>query len=231
MEEARYLDGSYLAHNPTWGAEDSPWKAGQIHKILERNSVAPRSIAEIGCGAGGILQALSQKYPDAQCHGFDISPLAFAMAQRHSSSRLHFHLADLLESRERFDVLLAIDVAEHVPDYLGFLKRCRERASFQVYHFPLELHVSAVLRDAHLYTREKVGHLHYFSAATALATLRDTGHEVVDHFFTAGTMGLFKHHPAFKTAVANVPRWFISRFSEAWASKLLGGYSLMILCR
>ena len=27
-----YTDGSYLKNNPSWGVEDSPWKAAQIAK-------------------------------------------------------------------------------------------------------------------------------------------------------------------------------------------------------
>ena len=34
-----------------------------------------------------------------------------------------------------------------------------------------DMHVSALLRDRQLYVRRQVGHLHYFSRATALATL------------------------------------------------------------
>jgi len=50
--------GNYLENNPTWHIEDSPWKAKQIFKMLNKNSINPKSIAEIGCGAGEILNQL-----------------------------------------------------------------------------------------------------------------------------------------------------------------------------
>lgn len=36
---AIYEDGTYLANNATWHAEDSRWKATQIEKLLRKNDV------------------------------------------------------------------------------------------------------------------------------------------------------------------------------------------------
>jgi SAM-dependent methyltransferase len=232
MLEGRYIDGTYLANNPKWGMDDSPWKAEQIHRILARNRLSPLTIAEIGCGAGRILADLQRYFPKATCDGYDISPQAHDIAQQLSGERLRFHLADMLsEPTPAYDLLLLIDVFEHVPDYLGFLSKCKDKASHKVLHIPLDMHVSAVLRDAQMDARNRLGHLHYFSATTALATLRDTGYEIIDSFYTAGNINLFKYHPTLRKALANVPRWLIAKVSEAWAAKLLGGYSLMVLAK
>lgn len=231
MLDARYGDGTYLAANPTWDAEDSPWKAGQVRGILERNGVQPTTIAEVGCGAGGILAVLADNYKRSVLRGFDIAPEAIRMAQRHHGERLSFHLDDPLRNNDRFDVLLALDVFEHVPDYLGFLRRCKEKALYKVFHIPLDMHVSAILRDVHMRQRERVGHLHYFTASSALAALRDTGHEIVDHCYTCGAIDLFWTHPSIKRAAANLPRWLVGRLNVDLSAKLLGGYSLLVLCR
>lgn len=225
-----YLDGQYLAAHPTWDAEDSPWKAGQVAKMLERHSLRPASVVEIGCGAGGIVRELSERYPGTKFYGYDISPQAIALANE-TPSRVTFRAEDPLDSSERFDLLLALDVFEHVPDYIGFLEKCHRKASYQIYHIPLDLHVSGLLRDAYMGMRRQFGHLHYFSEASALATLSDTGHEIVDYFYTSGAVELFRKHPSLKRALANGPRWLISRFSTSLAAKLLGGFSLMVLCR
>ena len=55
---SRYNDGGYLSENPDWHVGDSPWKAQQIHKIIDRNKLSPRTICEVGCGAGEILRQL-----------------------------------------------------------------------------------------------------------------------------------------------------------------------------
>lgn len=229
--DARYVDGSYLASNPTWDEEDSHWKAEQIHTLLYRNRIDPSSIVDLGCGAGGVLASLHGMYPRARLYGFDLSPQAIAMAKRHAGTAIQFSASDPLSDPERFDVLIAADVFEHVPDYLGFLAKCQRKASYKVYHVPLDMHVSAILRDAHIRQRNNVGHLHYFTASSALATLRDTGHEVIDHFYTCGALDLFRTHPSLRRALANLPRLVLSKFSIPLTAKLLGGYSLIALCR
>lgn len=123
-----YSDGGYLTRNPSWHVEDSPWKARQIERILRQNAVNPRSIAEVGCGAGEILVQLQKAFPNSELSGFEVSPQAFALCQEREGERIHFHLKDLLEEQTAyFDVLLAIDVFEHIDDYLGFSSRSGTR--------------------------------------------------------------------------------------------------------
>ena len=42
-----YLDGGYLAKNPSFHVEDSPWKAAQIVRMMELGGLAA------GAGGGG----------------------------------------------------------------------------------------------------------------------------------------------------------------------------------
>lgn len=182
-----YTSDEYLRDNPTWHVEDSPWKARHIVKMLDRNEVSPRSIAEVGCGVGEILNQLYILLPDeVEFHGYEISPHAYKACLERQKKRLDFHLADLTELDVTFDLLLVIDVFEHVEDYLGFLRKLLSKANSFMFHIPLDLSAQTVLRDGSLLkTRREVGHLHYFTEKTALATLRDTGYEVEDYFFTA----------------------------------------------
>ena len=113
----RYFDGAYLAHNPSWHAEHSPTKARWIDEILRRNKLQPETIAEVGCGSGEILVELRKRRVDAAFTGFEISPQAYAICSPKAADGLDFRLADLLETEtEPFDLLLAIDGFEHVPD-------------------------------------------------------------------------------------------------------------------
>jgi SAM-dependent methyltransferase len=231
-----YTSGVYLEENPTWHVEDAAWKADKIAGILGRNGVDPRLLVEIGCGAGAVIAELAgqqQMGGGVRFRGYDISPQAIALARTRASDRLVFSCEDLLASapEERPDVLLVIDVFEHVPDYMGFVSKCRDLADYKVYHIPLEVNVSSALRDNFARTREKLGHLHSFSESSALATLRDTGHEIVDYVYTDGALGLFRQHPTFKRAVVNVPRWLLSKVSVPLSARVLGGYSLLVLAR
>lgn len=228
-----YTSGKYLEVTQTWHAEDSSWKAAQICKILERNHLQPQKIAEIGCGVGGILKELSRmnSLSDAQFKGYDISPQAIELARQTENTRTYFYCEDLLSEMNTayFDALLAIDVYEHVPDYMGFLAKCKQKAVYKIYHIPLDLHVSSVLRNTFMGSRYAMGHLHYFTADSALATLKDTGHEIVDWFYTNPAIELFKEHPSFRKSIANVPRYLCSKLSVPFTARVFGGYSLLAL--
>ena len=228
-----YTDGKYLENTSTWHKEDSRWKADQIYRMLENNNLKFSSVAEIGCGAGEILIELSKSINDIsiQYTGYDISPQAIELAKKNETDQVKYLGKDLLDddNDEVFDLLLMLDVFEHVPDYMGFLESCRSKAKYKIFHIPLDLHVSSVLRNAFIKGRYSIGHIHYFTADSALATLEDTGYEIKDYFYTNAAIDLFATHPSVKKAMANLPRWVISKFSTAFASRLLGGYSLLVL--
>jgi hypothetical protein len=78
--------------------------------------------------------------------------------------------------------------------------------------------------------RQTVGHLHYFTADSAIATLKYTGHKIVDYFYTNWSSGVYAQHQI-KRVFANLPRWTISKFSMPFSAILLGGYSLLVLTK
>ncbi|MGH6737149.1 MAG: class I SAM-dependent methyltransferase [Methyloceanibacter sp.] len=227
-----YIDGSYLARTGSWHEEDSPWKAYHVKTMLERNGLEPKTICEVGCGAGEILNWLSRALPgDERFYGYEVSPQAYELCRARAHERLSFRLGDLLAGDgPPYDVLMAIDVFEHVEDYLGFLRRLRLKARYKIFHIPLDLSVQSVLRAAPiLKLRREVGHLHYFTKETALKTLEDAGYEVLDYFYTATAVELPGR--GWKANLMKLPRNFVFALSPDWAARLLGGYSLMVLAK
>src|SRR5258706_289827 len=135
-----YTDGTYLRNNPGWHVDDSPWKAAHIARLLERNAVQPRTVGEIGCGAGEILKSLATHLdPGTRFFGYEISPNAYAICSRKNGGNFSFKLANLLEEPEYFDLVMACDVFEHVEDYFGFLRQLRTKGRYKIFHVPLEL--------------------------------------------------------------------------------------------
>lgn len=224
-----YLDGSYGDANPTWHEEDAPWKAAQIRSLLTDNHIAFRSVAEVGCGTGEICLALADAFPHAQFSGYEVSPQAYARAIRKTRPNVGFHLKDISEEDLRFDVLLVIDVIEHVDDYIGFTRGLRDSARFKIFHIPLDLSVQSIARLAPiLKLREEVGHIHYFCKDSALATLRHCGYRVLDWRYTASRLEL--PHQAWTSRLAAHPRRLLTRLAPDLAVRVLGGYSLLVLC-
>ena len=77
--------------------------------------------------------------------------------------------------------------------------------------------------------RDLVGHLHYFSRDTALATLKDAGYQVIDHFYTANMLEL--PNIGWRGKLMLLPRRLAFSLHPDLAARILGGYSLMVLAR
>jgi len=227
-----YTEGTYLINNPSWHEEDSPWKAKKIIKIIKRNNLKPSTICEIGCGAGEILRQLSINLDkDIQYFGYEISSQAFKLCQQKQKKNLTFNFKDLLKENEvSFDIVMAADVFEHVEDYLGFLRQLKTKGTYYIFHIPLDISVLSVLRGWPFITaRKSVGHIHYSTKDTALATLEDTGYEVLDYFYTGSALEL--PNLSWKRKLLVIPRRLLFFINQNLAVRVLGGYSLLVLAK
>jgi SAM-dependent methyltransferase len=226
-----YTSGVYEAHNPSWHEEDSPWKASQVARMIERNGLRPRQILEVGCGTGEILLELEARFPEPELIGWEIAPGAFERARAKQTARTSFRFGDLLaQEMEPVDLLLAIDVFEHVPDYMGFVAGLRDKARLTMFHIPLDMSAQSVARARPILSlREGVGHLHYFMKDTALALLEDSGYRIVDWFYTASRLEL--PNQSRTSRLMRLPRRLLYRFDADLAVRVLGGYSLLVLAQ
>ncbi|MCA1469272.1 class I SAM-dependent methyltransferase [Bradyrhizobium sp. IC3195] len=226
-----YEGDAYGKNNPTWHEEDAPWKAGHVAQMIRRNNIPTQRICEIGCGTGEILLNLERTFPDARLSGYEISPDAFRRAAAKSTQRTKFHLSNLLGEHDlEFDVILAIDVIEHVEDYISFIKQLRRFGTFKIFHIPLDLSAQSILRAWPIADlRRNVGHIHYFFKQSALATLEDCGYTIVDHCYTASRLEL--PNQAFTSRLMRVPRRLMFAFNADLAVRLLGGYSLLVVAK
>ena len=227
----RYLTEEYIEHNPSWDQEDSPWKAELVQQALERRGLRPGSIVEVGCGAGRVLASLRESFPATSLHGFDISPAAaqfWPRVRRKESSSLWEIFCRVRE--QFYDVVLLLDVIEHLSNPFEFLVQVRPRGRHFVFHFPLDLSALSVLRERPLlYARAKVGHLHYFTKSLALALLDECGYEVLDARFTGAAFNAPQR--SLKSRLMGVFRRVIYAFHRDVAVRLLGGETLIVLAR
>jgi len=233
MKSTTYFSSNseYLEENPTWHSEDSPWKSSNIKKMIIRNNLHPKTIVEIGCGAGEILNQLHETIEDKSInfYGYEISPDAFAMTKIREKERLHFYHEDLLAKDAFYDLLLMIDVFEHVEGYYDFVRKSASKATYKIYHIPLAMNASAVIRNQPIEARKVVGHLHHFMKDTALSLIQDTGQEIIDWFYTGSTMA--QKNKKFRTRVMNIPRQILFKFNKDFTVRLIGGYSLLVLAK
>jgi SAM-dependent methyltransferase len=233
----RYISSEYFTKNPTWHEEDAPWKAGHIADAIEALGIEPTRIADIGCGTGAVVSALADRLRNVrQLVGYEPSPDAASRAERLrdglSITRDRVTIVNDVFDPERvdepFDVLLLIDVLEHMENPFAFLRSIKGSAPYVVAHIPLDLSVQSVLRMSPLMARRQmVGHIHWFTAELARELFTDLGYEIVSEKFTAGTLDL----PAVSklSAAAKLPRRVARAVSEPAAARLLGGFSLLIV--
>ncbi len=231
--ESIYFDGTYLAENPEWDRNDAPWKAVQVASILTDNNLNPSSVCEVGCGSGDILIQLHKLIPSInKMTGYDISPQVVQFWKKHHEIKgVQFRLGDFHALNEsKYDVLLMLDVFEHVRDPFSFLENSKRHAAHFVFHVPLELCASSIVRGYPLInSRKKVGHLHYYTKDLALLTIRNAGYEVIDWRYTGAALN--SPNRSLKTRLATLPRRLAYMMNKDFGVRLLGGETLIALAK
>lgn len=225
-----YLDGIYLQQNPDWHVSDSPWKVQQILRILSRNQIVPKTVYEVGCGAGEVLRLLQQSLdPACELWGTDVSAQAIELCQPRANERLHFALSEHSWDGQFFELVMAIDVIAHVEDYRRFLRQLKSQGIYKLIHIPLDISVQHVLREKSMIRRrQEHPHLHYFSKRTAMFTLADLEYEIIDWFYTPRMIDIPNHA---RGKLLRLPRRLLFAIHRDFAVNLLGGFSLMVLAK
>jgi hypothetical protein len=228
----QYLSNEYLAHNPTWDMEDAPWKAKSVAAVLEKNGIQPASVCEVGCGSGACLAELRSIYPEAELSGYDIAPDAAQFWAQFDALDIHFEVSDVLKKESlNCEVLMMLDVIEHLADPNAFLANLCGRANYYIFHIPLDLSAVSVFREAPLlYVRNKVGHIHYFTKRLALSLLNESGYTVIDASYTQAAFTVPTR--SWKMWLAKPLRRLVyAVFGKDRGVRLVGGETLIVLAR
>lgn len=248
MTQAFYTSGAYLQENPTWHADESPWKVTGVLGILKKNQLHPRAIAEIGCGVGEVLRLLQKNLPaDCELWGYDISPKAIELAAPKANGRLHFIVSEGAQALDRrFDLILVLDVLEHLEDYFSFLREIHPGSDYKIFQLPMDISLRSVFLRRINHFRKTYGHLHYFTKETALQMVHDANYEVVDYCYNGPTDVGFTDWSQVRRRPALLPKlllrqakrlmWKLSfdllfAINQDFAIRLTGGRRLLILAR
>lgn len=99
------------------------WHIRRELRILNKGGFNPAQIADAGSGFGQYVYFLSNKYPHARITGLDIKQEQVDDCNRFFASigrekQVNFEYADLtkLEQKEEWDLVLSVDVMEHIED-------------------------------------------------------------------------------------------------------------------
>lgn len=152
--------------------EDTHWwflGKRRLLAALLRNYARRGRVLDLGCGLGGVLREFEA---DAHCFGADGSRFALQNSRRRTSAELvQANLAALPFRDASFDLVVALDVIEHLPDDVGFLRRAGELLA------PDARLVVAVPAFPSLWSQHDVAfqHLRRYTATTLRAAVVSAG--------------------------------------------------------
>jgi SAM-dependent methyltransferase len=223
----RYEEDFAVA-NPGWGVEDADDKVRDVVRSICRVHLHPRSVCDVGCGVGEVLAQLRQRLGTERAVGYDISRYAITLARKRETPGLRFCLADATQDDESFDLMLMLDVIEHVADPVGFLRSVNHKAPVAIINLPLELSALKVL-SAHSLVRGRrgLGHINYFNEQLAHELLNEAGYEVRDAWFSPPGKGRDVHDA--KRRLLRAAQRTATRVSPSIAARTIGGSSLMMV--
>ena len=140
-----YKDGTYSALNPLFGDDTASWKTQNVLKAIDNFAIPHSSIAEIGCGGGAIIAAVCHELRSENAIGYEPMPEAYEVAKRRENENLRFVNGSVSSgTKERFDLVLCLDVFEHVEDYFSFLRNIKLLAEHFLFHIPMDMTVHMV---------------------------------------------------------------------------------------
>ena len=228
-----YTSGEYYKNNPDWDIADAKWKTDVIFTLLQNNNITPKVVTEIGCGAGENLVELAKRDDKIkQLSGYDISSQAIALAEKKTTEKISFYNEDFTANESlKADLLLVIDVVEHVDDYYGFLRKLKSKSDYFVFHIPLDVSARTIMKPhVLLQQRQSVGHIHYFTKEMAIWALQDTGYDIIDWVYTKPVVDVTRAD-SFKRFIKKTLRNICFAFNKDWSVKKWGGYSIMVLAK
>jgi len=172
-------------------------------------------ILDVGAGAGATLSWLKTIYPKAKTTGVELNTRLSDELKKNADMAIFGNIDECISELKSYDLILLLDVLEHLPDSTGTLKKLSKllmRGGHVIVSVPNIAHLSVsiplLLRRRFTYGDAGIldrTHLRFFVEDTAIRLLNDADINV-----TAGllsglqgprakiidllTFGLFRHH-------------------------------------
>lgn len=225
----RYTDGSYLRENPSWHAEDSAWKLLHVQRALQEAHITHfHSLCDIGCGSGALIKEWAKQTPQISFTGYDISTQAIAICLQNYPKNTVFVSGDNPPSGP-FDIVLAIDVLEHITDEETWLRAIVSCGKQVVLHIPLERSLYTWLRPGFIEEeKQRMGHVHFYTPKDVERLLRRNHLKILSWHYTNKYV---EQPPTLKSWISKlgmrIRRCLHKLLPHRWAAVLVGGYSVM----
>jgi 2-polyprenyl-3-methyl-5-hydroxy-6-metoxy-1,4-benzoquinol methylase len=194
---------SLKADEYLWDTEGSTEVHGFVWPELERRlqSLGGKSLLDLGCGNGALTARFTGLVPE--CVGVDFSRSGIEIARvKHPAAKFEcVSIADPLPSclRQKFDVVVAVEVIEHLLLPRQLFARAKEALKpggylivTTPYHGYLKNMALALVNkfDSHWHPLRDYGHVKFFSRAT-LSEVFEEQQFSIDYFSRVGRIPAF----------------------------------------
>lgn len=170
-----YTDGTYIKQNPTLHVEDSEYKFFYIKQLLDE--IKPKNnhikILDIGGGAGIIGLKVCEYFlkmgTEISFYALDLSKEMLEIQRKNNPyiCEIINEPLESLDSNQHFDLILMIDVIEHIPDKDKIANQINNISEYVVYNIPIEINLVDLMRNikGNYYKGQTatIGHIHFFS--------------------------------------------------------------------
>jgi SAM-dependent methyltransferase len=200
MQKNIYTSGEYILKNPTLDVEDTTWKITKLTPLVDeftnQFSKTKVKILDVGGGAGlflkGISDYLRSKDIGVEQYALDLSMEMLRMQKENNPDITIFEGSIEKTSFEdkKMDIVLMIDVLEHIPNAVKALKELRRISEYVIFKVPLENNIyynflnlikaGGLRKDI----CEKVGHVNFYNFRNLKKQITSHAGKILSYSFT-----------------------------------------------
>lgn len=224
----------YIKNNPDLHIKDTDDKVRMIELLLSKFNIKFNSILDVACGSGRILLDIASKYKVGNICGVDTSENMISIAKINDiNKKASWIISDLLNfNSKNYDLILAIDIIEHIKEDRTALEKIKNLGKFFVIKVPIEDNfINKIVKilsfgsiNEWKFTEKKYGHIHHYSEREFIDLIKNLDYIVLGKEYAH----LPKRSKIFWEVmrILTLPLWFLSKKVYL---KINGGFLVLLL--
>jgi SAM-dependent methyltransferase len=140
-----------------------------------------KSLLDVGCGTGRLLELVGQEFPQIQREGLELNATRAAYARQLAGCPVHEIPLERFEVDQPFDVICLMNVLSHVPQIRPLFDALRQRMRPQGKLVLKVGELSSEVRKSAFYDWNIPDHLHFLGLKTLDKLAQNLGWSVLRH--------------------------------------------------